>query len=458
MSQGALTSLTASQLLAAYRAGSLSPVEVVMASLDAAANTSSSLNAFALIDADAALADAEKSARRWDRGIPESPLDGVPIALKDSNLARGWPTRVGSRTTSPDPAPEDAPYVTRLRAAGAVLIGKTTTPEYCWKCGSDSPLTGVTRNPWDTAKTAGGSSGGSAVAVAASIVPIALGTDGGGSIRSPASLCGAVGFKPSFGAVPLHQEEGSSSFLVCGPLSRSVADAISAFEVLAGPHRPRADLRTDLKGLRIAYTLTMGYGSPPHEDVAAAVSDAVKILGRLGAEIESAAPEIAWPIDVYNTLSWAEQSRRLDPIAARHSRDMEPGLVEIIKQGKKISFDRYIEATEQRSQIALAMRSFHERYDLLVTPTLPVTAFPFGTIAPDSADVRLTNNWLPFSSIFNLTGQPALSIPCGFDRNGLPIGMQIVGPLGGDFEVLEVGRLFEVSASIPARSPPPSLR
>ena len=440
--------LTAAELTAAYSRNELSPVEVARAALDRATRTAETLNAFVFVDEASALDAARGSERRWLEGRSLGALDGVPVAPKDSMLVAGWPTRIASQTTSKQPASEDTPYVARLRAAGAVFIGKTTTPEYCWTGWTQSIVNGVTRNPWNLDRTVGGSSGGAGAALAGGIVPVALGTDAGGSIRTPAALTGMVGFKPSTNRVPLHKLEGNSNLNSAGPLATSVADAIAVFALMTGEAEKPLDgsASSPLAGLRVAFSSTMGYARHVAGEIAAGLREAAAVLAGLGAHVAEDAPEIAWPIDTYNTIGWAEQAYNLREVVAARGSEMEPGLVEIVGIGQDITIAEYISAQQQRWAIDREMRSFLTGYDLLLTPSLPVTAFSANKIAPDSDKVTGMNNWLPFSSIFNLTGQPALTLPFGFDAEGLPYGVQIVGRLGEDWNVLTAARHLEVAS------------
>ena len=435
---------TAAEMIALFRRGELSPVDAVRRSLARIEETADTINAFVLVDAEGALDAARATERRWREGSPLGPLDGIPFALKDSNWARGWPTRIGSRTTSSAPEATDAPYVRSLRDAGAVFVGKTATPEFCWTGSTFSPLGGITRNPWDTTRGVGGSSGGAAAAIAGDMVPLALGTDAGGSIRTPAGLCGTVGFKPSFGRVTLDPRDGYSTFNSVGPLAHTVDDALLVFRILLGETPPLAPSPPPrLSGLRVAISPTMGYARFVAGGISAAVSRAADVLSDLGAAVTLADPPLDWPVDVYNTMGWAEQAHALGPVVDAHAGEMEPGLVEIVGVGRRIGLAAYLDAVKQRASICSTMADFHRSYDVLVTPTLPTTAFAAGSLTPDGNEVTTMNDWLPFSSVFNLTGQPALSVPCGFDEGGLPFGIQFVGAPGRDFDILEAGRAYE---------------
>lgn len=369
--------------------------------------------------------------------------------------APGWPTLIGSLTIDPhQPWEEDAPYVARLRDAGAVLIGKTATSEYCWKGATDSPLNGVTRNPWDLSRTTGGSSGGAAAALAAGMCTLALGNDGGGSIRNPASFCGVFGLKPTFGRVPLHRSESFSSLTVVGPMTRSAVDAALLMYVICRAGRgdkfsppnegdyPNG-LDEGVAKLRIAFSPTLGYARHVDDEVADRVERAVELFGALGAVVEEREPKLNWPIETFNTIAWAEQSYLLGSIVAKNAVVMDPDLVEIVRVGAEITAHQYSEATSKRLALSSEISEFFADIDLLVTPTVPITAFAADRHMPKGNDPREMNDWLPFSSVFNLSRQPAATVPCGFAANGLPIGLQIVGPMYGESLVLKAAHAFE---------------
>jgi aspartyl-tRNA(Asn)/glutamyl-tRNA(Gln) amidotransferase subunit A len=455
--------LTAVELLAAYRARDLSPVEATRAVLDRIRALDQQVNAFCLVDEDGAVATATESQARWQRGEPRGALDGVPVSVKDLLLTVGWPTRRGSRTTDPDaPTDVDAPSVARVREQDAVLIGKTTTPEYGWKGVTDSPLTGVTRNPWDHSRTSGGSSGGSAVAVALGMGPLSLGTDGGGSVRIPAAFSGITTLKPTYGRVPLYPASPFGSLSHVGPMTRTAADAALLLDVLSGfdprdawalaPAEPTTPHLDDgVAGLRIAFSPGLGYVDVDPE-VAGAAAAAAAVFGELGATVEHADPGFADPIEAFQVLWFSGAAAVLAPLRARRA-EMDPGLVEVAEQGAGYSAVDYVEATGVRNEMGALMGDFHARYDLLLTPTMPIPAFAAGEPAPpDWASGRWTS-WTPFTFPFNLTQQPAASVPCGFTADGLPIGLQIVGARHADALVLAAAQAFQRATGFHLRSP-----
>ncbi|WP_245672678.1 amidase [Aldersonia kunmingensis] len=454
-----LVDWTASDLVAAYRRRDVSPVETTESVFERIGKVDPVLNAFVRTDAEAALAQARESERRWRAGRPVSPLDGVPVSIKDLLLASGWPTLRGSKTVDPDQDWDvDSPPVARLREAGAVLIGKTTTPEFGWKAVTESPLSGITRNPWNPAHTPGGSSGGAAAAVASGMGPLAVGTDGGGSIRIPAGFCGLVGFKPTFGTVPIYPPGAFGTLFHAGPLARTVRDAALLLDVISGfdsrdwsalatPTRPfRFALDTPLTGLRIAFSADFGYAAVDAE-VAALVAAAVEVLAGLGAEVVAEDPGFDNPLEAFHCLWLAGAAKATDHLDDEQRGELDPEFAEACDRGREISAADYLEATARRMDLGVWMGAFHERYDLLVTPTVPLPAFEAGQNTPPDAPARRSTGWTPFSFPFNLTQQPAITVPCGFTTAGLPVGLQIVGPRHADVRVLNAAKAHEDATS-----------
>ncbi|MFG2717122.1 amidase [Streptomyces sp. NPDC048416] len=454
-----LTDMTARQLLAGYRAGTFSPTEATLAVLARIEEVQPRLNAFVRVDAEQALAQARAATRRRHAGEPQGLLDGVPVSVKDLLLQAGGPTLRGSNTTSDRGSwGEDAPAVARLREHGAVLIGKTTTSEFGWKAVTDSPRTGITRNPHDPARTAGGSSGGGAAAVAAGAGPLSLGTDGGGSIRIPASFCGVLGLKPTYGRAPLYPASPFGPLAHVGPIARDAADAALLLDVISGADRrdPTAlappahsyeaalaeDTAAGVKGLRIAYSPSFGGQVAVRPEVAAAVRAAVTRLAGLGAYVEEADPDFADPVDVFHTLWNAGAARRVGQLGLEQRALLDPGLREIAARGARLSALDLLAAEDARIGLGRRMARFHQRYDLLVTPTLPITAFEAGRDAPAGFAPYRWTAWTPFTYPFNLTQQPAATVPVGRDGDGLPIGLQLIAARHGDRTVLRAAAAF----------------
>jgi aspartyl-tRNA(Asn)/glutamyl-tRNA(Gln) amidotransferase subunit A len=465
-----LTQCTAEQLLQMYRTGATSPVEVTQAVLAEIGRLNPRLQAFCLVDEAHAMASARASEARWQthrqHGDAVGALEGIPASIKDLILTRGWPTLRGSRGISPDQAWDiDAPAVARLREAGAVLLGKTTTPEYGCKGETNSPLTGFTRNPFNTDRTPGGSSGGAAAAVAAGLGPLAIGTDGAGSVRIPAAFCGNVGLKPSFGRIPAYPLSPFGSVAHLGPHAMSVTDAALMLQVLkqpderdwtslpADPHDDTIELNDGIRGWRIAYSPTLGYAKGVHPEIAAALDGVARSLQDLGAIVELVDPGFEDPLDISTDLwfygAW-QVWRNLTPSQQAVA---DPDFKAQALMGEKIDANALHVLAQRRGLLGSHMRQFMTRYDLLLTPSVAVPAFE----VRDPGSVPMTPEamlgWTPFSYPFNLTQQPAITVPCGLTTEGMPMGMQLVGPMFGDGRVLRAARAYEGTR----RTPRPAL-
>jgi aspartyl-tRNA(Asn)/glutamyl-tRNA(Gln) amidotransferase subunit A len=451
--------LTTDKLEKGFAKKKFSAVDVAKACLAQIYAHDGALNAMALVDEKTTLAMAEASAARWKAKKPLSPLDGVPVLIKDLLLTKGWPTLRGSKTVTREQVWDvDAPAVARLREAGCVFLGLTTTPEFGWKGVTDSPLTGITRNPWNPALTPGGSSGGSAAGLAAGYAPLALGTDGGGSIRIPAGFTGTFGLKPSFGRVPAFPLSPFGTVAHVGPMSRSVADAAMMLNAISQPDArdwfslPYDDvdyghkLGRKLKGLRVAYSARLGYVDVDPE-VAALVEKAVLVLEKLGAEVTEIDPGFDDPAPMFRTLWWSGARALMADMSDESKALLDPALADVVEQAASITARDIMEANMARGRLGSLMRLFMEDYDVLVTPTLPITAFDAGKLQPDDPDGHgKWVNWTPFTYPFNLTQQPAASVPCGLTAAGLPVGMQVVGRMFEDKTVLKVCAAYEAKA------------
>jgi aspartyl-tRNA(Asn)/glutamyl-tRNA(Gln) amidotransferase subunit A len=449
--------MSATQLVGLFRRKKLSPVEATKAALGRIADLNGTLNAFNLVDEKTALAAAKRSEKRYRAGRPLGPVDGVPTGIKDILLTKGWPTRRGSKTVKVDqPWLEDAPSVARLREGGAVFLGKTTTPEFGWKGVTDSALTGITRNPWNPALTPGGSSGGAAAAVATGMGALHLGTDGGGSIRIPCGFTGIFGIKQSFGRVPAYPASPFATVAHVGPMTRTVEDAALLLSVVTQPDNRdfyaapadgadyRKGLKSGIKGLRVAFAPTLG-DHPVEPEIAALVANAAKRFKSLGAKVEDAAPDLGDYGAVFQTFWFAAAANLLSTFTPEQKRLIDPGLVAVAAEGAKITMAEYFAATKAREALGLAMSRFHERYDLLLLPTLPLPAFEVGRVAPVTQTGEGWVDWTPFTYCFNLSKQPAATVPCGLTRSGLPAGLQIVGRMYEDMTVLRAAYAFEAA-------------
>jgi len=447
--------MPATRLLALYRDEELSPGEVIEHTLRRLETYESAINAFVLYDPETARAMARASEARWQKGEPQGLLDGVPVALKDTLLTRGWPRLLGSRTIDPNQAwDEDAPVTGRLRGEGAVFFGKTTTPEFGWKGVTDSPLSGVTRSPWNLERTPGGSSGGSAAAVLAGICPLAAGTDSGGSIRIPASFCGIVGHKPTFGRVAVYPASAFGDVGHAGPMTRTVEDAALMLDAMKGPDsRDWHSLPDDriayrerirdhpLRGKRIALSPTLGYAEPTPA-VRNAVERAAQVFAELGAVVEQTDPfgESAMPPFMTLVLGglWALlRAQRPGAVPL-----MDPGLVEMCRRGEAVTQEQYVDAVVERAALGQRLRLFFDKFDLLLSPTMPITAAYADPRTNDMPNPDNAWSWLSYTYVFNLTKNPSCSIPRGF-ADGLPIGLMVTGPLYDDLGVLQACRAYE---------------
>jgi aspartyl-tRNA(Asn)/glutamyl-tRNA(Gln) amidotransferase subunit A len=461
-----IADLSVLDLALAYRRGALSPVEVARDVL-ARIERYKALNAFVVVDTDGALAAAEASQARWRSGTPLGPLDGVPATIKDNIPVKGLPNRRGSRTSDPAPAPYDAPAPARLREQGAVILGKTCLPEHGWIGVCHSPLTGITRNPWNPDRTSGGSTGGGAVCAALGLGLLHVGTDGAGSLRIPAAFTGVFGMKPSYGLVPTHPPSALNVLAHQGPISRSVADAALLLSTIALPDArdmtawnvPPPDFSAGLdegvRGLRVAFSARLGHVERLDAQIEAAARKAARALEAQGAIVEEADPPLSQTPDMIRAMWWPVMGGLVDAVEPARRGEIDPGLRKIAELGKRFTAGDYIAAYNRRADLHNAMLDFHARYDLLITPTMPLTALKVGQEVPDDADYDDDwVNWSPYTYPFNLTQQPAASVPCGLAGDGLPMGVQVVGAPRQDRRVLQAARAIERAMPMP-RLPTP---
>lgn len=456
----AIASFSAAELGALYAGRKLSPVEVARDALARIERFEPEVNAFVVRDEAVTLAMARDAEARWLKGEALGPLDGVPVTIKDNIGVTGWPMRRGSAMASDAPFQQDAPATARLREAGCVFLGKTTMPEYGWKGVGDSPLSGITRNPWNTDTGPGGSSSGAAVAAALNLGCIHLGTDGAGSVRIPAAFCGVFGLKPSYGRVPAWPVSTMGFLAHLGPLTRTVRDAALAMNAIGRPDERdmtafkemppdfTAGLDRGVKGLRIAWSPRLGGDVPVDPEIAALTEAAALSFRDLGASVEAVDPGFADPIETLMTLWAAGAALALRSAGPEARARMDPGLVTVAEMGERIDGAAYVDALlNQRNALAFQMAQFHERFDLLLTPALPLPAFAVGRNTPAHGGYGEDwTRWTPFTYPFNITQAPAASVPCGLTSGGLPAGLQIVGPFGRDMLVLQAAAAFEANA------------
>lgn len=449
--------LPATELASLIRQRQLSPVEVTAAVLDRIERLDGRLGAFCTPTPELARSMAEAAEAAVRRGDHLGPLHGVPVSIKDMTLTKGIRTTRGSRLYA-DFVPEaDPPVVERLRAAGAIILGKTNTPEFGWKGATENMLFPPTRNPWNTARTPGGSSGGAGAAVAAGMGPLATGTDGAGSIRIPASFCGLVGHKPSYGRVPVFPPPVDVAST--GPLARTVRDAALMLDVLAGPdERDRFSLPDDepsylsacdggIHGWRVAWSPTLGYASVD-PTVRRLTEAAARRFVDLGAIVEEADPDLPDSREIIVGLFYCQIYALVADLPPERFALLDPGLATILDGLRGVSAADYIRLQTRRNELWQPIRRFFERYDLLLTPTIAVPPFELGIEGPASVGGQPVGRlgWTPFTFPFNLTGQPACTVPAGFTDDGLPVGLQIVGRRYADAAVLRAAAAFEAAA------------
>lgn len=458
---------TIDELHHAYRDGRADPVTVTKWALDRIDLLEPTLNMFATLDADGAIAQAKESNSRWKAGQPLGVLDGIPTSIKDLITLKGLPTQFGSRTAAGKIIDVDAPAVSRLKSAGAIILGKSTTSEFGCKAVGDSPLTGITRNPWNTEMTPGGSSCGAAAMVAAGVVPFAIGTDGGGSLRIPAALSGLFGMKANFGRVPVAPTSATPTLAHVGPITRTVRDAALVLKIIAGYDardpfaiaEPVPDwqegIAQTVEGLRVLYSPTLGYARPlPH--VIDAAERAAKRLEALGASIVLRDDIFTTdPIDLWNAEFYAGVGARLRTALEQDRSVLDPAVAEVLDAAVSQEMRTYYKRVFDRYDLRERVRTFFQDCDVLLTPTLPVSAVAAGCNVPKGYEDRNIVSWAYYTYPFNLTGQPAASLPCGTDDLGMPIGVQLVGGLNDEMTVFRVAAALE--AQNPDATPRPDL-
>jgi aspartyl-tRNA(Asn)/glutamyl-tRNA(Gln) amidotransferase subunit A len=460
--------MPASEMVGLFKTRKLSPVEVMRAVLARIERLNPRLNAFVTLTADQALKDARAAERALSRkGVRLGPLHGVPFSTKDLVTTKGIRTTFGTRLYADNVSAEDAPMVERMKAAGAIQLGKTNTPTFGWIGATHNLLFGVTRNPWNTERTPGGSSGGASAAVAAGLGPVAIGTDGGGSIRIPAAFAGIFGHKPSFGRIPIYPFSAAWSLSHVGPMTRTVTDAALMMNACAGPDdrdqfslpADRTDyvaaLRGGLKGLRVAWCVNPGYAPAVDPEVASACAKAARRFREFGCRVEEVKPGWPSPKDFFLSIFCGSLGARLEAALPDRRADIDPGLAALTDGVLRASPTRYVQAWFERLAWNEHPRRLFERYDLLLTPTTACPPFPVGLDNPTEIAGTPVEpyEWIPYTFPFNMTGQPAASVPCGFTADGLPIGLQIAGRRFDDATVLRASHAFERLEPWAARRP-----
>jgi Asp-tRNA(Asn)/Glu-tRNA(Gln) amidotransferase A subunit family amidase len=463
--------LPATQLAAAIRAKDLSPTEVVDAFLARIERLNPTLNAYCTVTADLARADARRAEAAVLQGVALGALHGVPFSLKDLTPTKGIRTTFGSKIFEHHVPTDETILVERLRAAGAILLGKTNTPEFGCKGMTDNKVFGTTYNPWNLERTPGGSSGGAGAAVAAGLGPLAEGSDLAGSIRMPASWCGVVGFKPSQGRIPRYPNSNAWNTLSFnGPLTRTVADAALMFQVMAGPDDRdplslpdtgenfcsalHGDL--NLKGLRIAWTPDL-HMVPVEPVVQEICHRATRVFADLGGTVDEGSPDFSGAHELFAVLNANLRLAAVGEYVDKWGEQMDPLLVWRVEQGRKLTMGDVGNAEKARTALYQRVRRFFETYDLLLLPTCVTPPYPaHGSYPTEVAGRRITTPYelLLLTYAFNLTGQPAISVPAGWTDDSLPIGLQIVGRLRADAQVLRAAAAYETAAPWAQRRPP----
>jgi len=468
MSDTEIAYMPAVEMAVAIRERKLSPVEAVDAILSRIEEANPKVNAYCTLVADSAREQALQAESAVMKGDQLGPLHSIPVAVKDLEATKGVRTTSGSRIYQDYVPDYDAIFVERLKAAGAIMLGKTNTPEFGFMGITDNLLFGPTRNPWNLERHAGGSSGGSAAAVAAGMGQLAQGGDSGGSIRIPSSFCGVFGIKPSFGRVPRGPVSPDWQTLSSkGPIARTVKDAALALEVMAGrDDRDRHSLSDisprylslldeDLEGLRIAWSPDLGYATVDPE-VLEKTTAPVSTFESLGCLVEVDSPDITSPMRAFSVIWAVTYAASYGDKLDEWREHMDPRLVTLIEHGKdKLAVD-YAQAAMEREEFSGRLRQFFDRYDLLLTPATAVSAFDVNQSEVTRVGGLMGSSWLdwtPFTYPFNLSGQPAASVPCGWTDDGLPIGLQIAGRRFDDAGVLRASAAFERAAPWADRRP-----
>jgi aspartyl-tRNA(Asn)/glutamyl-tRNA(Gln) amidotransferase subunit A len=464
--------LTAGEMLAGYRARRFTPVDVVDEVIAALQRTDAACNVVVTELYESARAQAKAATAAYRNGEAQGALAGVPVTIKDLLFVAGHPAHAGAPSLADFVPQTDSAAVERLKAAGAVLTCKTTTCESGYKLTADSPLTGITRNPWNLSRTSGGSSGGAAAAVAAGCGPLGVGTDAVGSIRIPSSFCGVFGIKPTFGLVPRSPAffpPSWGSLAHTGPVSRTVADAALMLEVIAGfdsrdaVSLPQTARRFSveagaLDGLRIGFSADWGY-APVQPEVRASFMATIDVLTDCGARMVPLSKGLESDLleRVLQPIGFTEQAAAVATRTPEVLALSEPEFQAVVAKGRKFSGTDYVEALHRRAILRNTLLAMLADCDAIATPTVAVTAFEAGQIGVSEIDGKAVDRhlgWSPFSWPVNLAGLPAASVPCGFDGDGLPVGLQLIGPMLGEPTLIRIAAAFEAARPWRDRRPP----
>ncbi|MDP6588186.1 MAG: amidase family protein [Alphaproteobacteria bacterium] len=433
----------------------ISPLELTEDVLRRQVALEPAINAFVTRTPEIALAAAKQAEKAVMAGDQLGLLHGLPLSVKDLISMQGVPWTSGSRPFAKNIGAVDAPAVARARAAGACIIGKSTTSEFGCKGSGDSPLTGITRNPWNLDKTPGGSSAGAGASVAAGLTPFALGTDGGGSIRIPSSLCGLFGIKAQFSRVPLFPIPATPTLSHVGPLARSVRDAALLLTAISG-HDARDPFAVaapvpdylgacehSVEGMKIAWSPTFGYARSDAE-ILEISEKAARAFEQLGCRVEEvAAPFGDEPLDIWMAEFFGGVGTKLKDLLADSPEQLDPAVVEMLSGALDQTIDEYFTKVFARYAFRETVREFFDGYDLLLSPVLPVAAFDTGLNVPPGWEDRNPVSWVYYTYPFNVTGQPAASIPAGFTKAGLPVGLQMVARINSETDIFRAAAAFE---------------
>jgi aspartyl-tRNA(Asn)/glutamyl-tRNA(Gln) amidotransferase subunit A len=445
-------------MLNLYKSRKLSPVDVTEACLKQVLKYNPVLNAICFMDEKSALHQARSAEKRWQKGEPKGALDGIPVTIKDWFDVKGWPTRFGSKTSSDLRQPTDAPPVARLREEGAIILAKTTLPEFGHKGVTDSPLTGTTRNPWNVAKTSGGSSGGAAVAAATGMAPLNMGSDAGGSIRIPASFTGVVGFKPSPGLVPSWPPGVFASFSGVGPMTKCVDDAALMLDVLTKPDASdwnavpayamqflpggfSAALKKPLPKLKIAYATSIN-GLSAVKDTLEVFNAKIGALSALGT-VDEVSLHCPLLVDVFNRHWMAVASAHVAELTPAERKLLDPRYQDWARRGDALHLHDYIDAQKQRMLIGAYFKNILDSFDILVTPATPMPAFETDVNMPKDSKGKPWPDWTPFTYPANLARLPAVSLPLGLTKDGLPVGVQLMSGYLKDVLLMQAAKKLE---------------
>jgi amidase len=460
----------AARLVGLMRRRQLSPLEVTRAVLARIERVNPALNAYCTVAAEQALAAARAATRAMTRGARLPPLHGVPVSIKDLTPTRGIRTTWGSRIFEHHVPDADGLVVERLKAAGAIVLGKTNTPEFGAGANTFNAVFGATRNPWNPALTCGGSTGGGAVALATGMGPLAQGSDLGGSLRIPAAFCGVVGLRPSPGLVPVYPVANAwDGFSVQGPMARTVGDLALMLSVIAGPDArapmsypvdgrafTAATRGPSLRGARIAWSADLGV-TPVDDEIRRVATSATGVLRALGARVDEAHPDFTGLVDIVRASRGLSMVTRHAEHLPKWRDVMQANLVLNIEDGLRLGPEDIARAERLRTDLWHRVRRFQERYDFIVTPTTPIAPFPVETVAPREINgVPMSSyiQWVLLTYAFTVVGLPAISVPCGVTREGLPVGLQIAGRWRDDAGVLRAAAAFEAAAPWADRRPP----